>query len=92
MTEEELAEALAGALRRAPAGRKTDTYVLFGIMYADYLEGTSTMKRVVDLCRQGWGDTDQADIPSESAWTDIRYGQRIARYVEFQQGIPPPWM
>ena len=88
MTDETMAESLANALMNAPPGEKTNTYVMFGIRYAEQLHGNSRIRRVVDLCRQRW----PLAKASPSAHTDIGYGKRLAPYVEFLQGHPPVWL
>ena len=88
MTEETLAELLANALLNAPPGKKTNTYVMFGIRYAEHLHNNSRVRRVVDLCRQRRPEAEA----SPSAHTDVGYGKRLARYVEFLQGRPPSWL
>ena len=88
MTEETLAELLANSLVNAPPGEKTNTYVMFGIRYAEQLHNNSRVRRVVDLCRQIWPEAEA----SQSSHTDVGYGIRLARYVEFLQGRPPFWL
>ena len=88
MTDETLAELLARALIDAPPGEKTNTYVMFGIGYAEYLHSNSRVRRVVSLCRQRWPEAEA----SSSAHTDVGYGKRLARHVQFAEGRPPRWL
>lgn len=88
MTDETLAELLAQTLMNAPPSEKTNAYVMFGIKYAEQLYNAARVRQVVTLCREMW---PQAGA-SASAHTDIGYGIRLARYVEFQQGRPPRWL
>ena len=82
MTGAELAALLAESLVNAPHGEKTNTYVMFGIRYADELEGRAA--RVVDIARH---QHPEARV-SRSAGTDIGYGIRLAPYVSFNQPLP----
>ena len=82
MTDEELAELLSNACVEAPRDQKTNTYVMFGIRYADELRGRAG--RVVNIARR---QHHEARV-SRSAGTDIGYGIRLAPYVTLNQPLP----
>ena len=85
MTDEELTGLLAKALVNALHLEKTNTYVMFGIQYADFLDSAARTQRIVTLCRQLHPEA----MASKSCPTDINYGLKLAPYVEFKDGHPP---
>ena len=88
MTDETLAGLLARALMDAPTGENTNTYVMFGIGYAEYFHSNSRVRRVVSLCRLRWPEAEA----SSSAYTGVGYDKRLARHVQFAGGQPPRWL
>ena len=86
MTDLELAMRLSKT--RANAGRekdqKSNAYVLCGIKYTNKLADSGRVEAVATLARRRW----PVSGGSETAATDVRYGVRIAPYVE---NADPPW-
>ena len=84
MTDLEFAERLSKTRANASSeqGQISNSYVLFGLKYADELRGRA--KTVVALARRHW---PMADV-SKTADVDLAYGSLLAPYVEI---IDPTW-
>lgn len=76
---------MANAIRDAPRDQKINTYVMFGIRYAEFLPGL--VEDVVADARLYWPNTGI----TPSAGRDIRYGVTLSAFVEFR-GAPPYWL
>lgn len=77
MTVGEAAEALREYYLTAPAGEKSIQGILFGIQYADQIEGLTTPEIV-----------RQADGVPQSYTLEVDHGRKLAKYVSLKDGKP----